>query len=239
MLNHEKVQDAPLTAGEIFEFASAVVEQLPRDLDPAKVRWYNEKKGRIGKEIRPLFARPMPAFDIAWWEGFYQKHFGLALDHSMLHVPAKPEYACRPVLVVPQINNNQVFDACTKAFKGKAWRYEDDLNTVTDIVERPQGPYVVWVHDTVEADADMANKSAEDIAAAGTNTMTLRERMVLELAYFDETGKHLDIENVTLCAGSRYRGGRVPHAHWLGEFGVGWCHPRRRYPSLRARVAVS
>ena len=163
----------------------------------------------------------MPEFDVAGWERFYEKHFGLTVDLSNLHVPPKPDYPCRAIVAVSQLTNNKVFDAGTKAFEGKTWRYTNDLDTVYDVVQRPSGPCVVWLRNVVEADEDMKNKSADDIETAGTNTLTLKERMLLELEYHDETGKHLDVQKIMLCAGSRYSGGGVPSAHWRDEFCVG------------------
>lgn len=176
---------------------------------------------------------------LAEWARFYLKHFGLAtIDFSGIHLPAKPDYPRRAILVVPQVGNNQAFDACTNAFK--TWRYADDLDSVRDVVSRPSGPYVVWVRDTVEADPEMANKSANDIETAGINTLTLKERLLLELKYFVDTGKHLDIRNWTLCAGSRYPGGLVPYFRWDDDgLYVDWANADVRYPDLRARVAVS
>ena len=70
--------------------------------------------------------------------------------------------------------------------------------------------------------------------------MTLKERMVLELKYFDETGKHLDIENWTLCTGFRHSVGRVPRCDWGGgEFCVDWYYADDSDSDLRARVVVS
>lgn len=186
------------------------------------------------------FRRFSTKFDTAPWVAFYAKHFKATPDFSALHVPEKPNFSCRAVVVMPGLTNNQVFDACTKAFK--TWRYADDLDTVRDVVKRPDGPYVVWVRDTVEVDAEMANKSANDIEAAGVNTLTLKERMLLEIAYFEGTGKHLDLDNVTLCAGSRYPDGDVPSCGWsrlLGDFSVRWYGAGDRSSDLRARVAVS
>ena len=37
---------------------------------------------------------------------------------------------------------------------------------------------------------------------------------MFELEYFKKNGKHLDVDNITLCTGSRCSGGNVP--------GVGW-----------------
>ncbi|HEV8666227.1 MAG TPA: hypothetical protein VN665_00050 [Candidatus Paceibacterota bacterium] len=227
-----------LSTGEAFEFGAALMQQLGRDIDPDKARYYIAHKKQLGDDLRKLGIHKMPEFDAAWWEQFYLKHFDLTVDLLALHIPAKPAYACRAIVIVPGITNNQVFDACTKAFK--TWRYDSDLNTVCDIVKRPEGPYVVWVRDVVEADDKMKNKSAKDIEVAGTNTLTLKERMILELAYFDETGKHLDIDNWTLCAGSRDSGGRVPHVHWNDDkLHVGWTYVDDRDSYLRARVAAS
>jgi len=237
MSNRGTVQK-PLSDGEILEFGAAVMQQLGRGIDPEKARYYIGNKSQLGKDLRKLGIHQMPEFDSAEWERFYTKRFSHSVDLSGMHVPPKPGYSCRGIVIIPGVTNNIVFDACTKAFK--SWRYTDDLNTVTDVVKRPDGPYVVWVRDVVEADEEMKNKSAEDIEKTGTNTLTLKERMVLELKYFDETGKHLDIENWTLCSGSRYSGGGVPGALWRGgEFGVGWCFPDDRDSYLRARVAVS
>src|SRR3990167_11216429 len=226
-----------LSPCEAFEFGAAVMQQLGRDIDPDKARHYIRNKGQLGKDLRKLGIHKMPEFDTAEWERFYLKHFS-HVDLSGLHVPPKPDYLCRAVVIIPGITNNIVFDACTKAFK--TWRYTNDLNTVTDVVQRPSGPYVVWARDVIEADEDMKNKSAEDIEKAGINTLTLKERMMLELKYFDETGKHLDIENWTLCTGSRSSGGSVPFANWGdGKFYVDAYDAGDSHSVLRAREAVS
>ena len=239
-MNNGTVQATPLTQGEAWEFAAALMQQAPRDLDPQKVRHYLRNKGQLGSELRELLGKPLPAFDTAAWEAFYRKHFALMVDFSNLHIPLKPDYSCRAVVVPVGLTNNAVFDACTKAFAGKTWRYERNLDTVRDIIMRPAGPYVVWVRDTVEADGDMANTSAQDIETAGTNTATLKERMLLELKHHDETGGHLDLENWTLCTGSRYAGGSVPRCYWSGGgFRVDWAGAVDRCSGLRARVVVS
>ena len=237
MLKHETVQK-PLTSGEVLDFGATVMQQLGRDLNPEKVRYYLGKKSRLGDDLRKLGIHKMPEFDSAEWERFYLKHFSHTVDLAGLHVPLKPDYPCRAVVIISGITNNIVFDACTKAFK--TWRYTNDLNTVTDVVQRPSGPYVVWARDVIEADEDMKNKSAEDIEKAGINTLTLKERMMLELKYFDETGKHLDIENWTLCTGSRSSGGSVPFANWGdGKFYVDAYDAGDSHSVLRAREAVS
>ena len=210
MSKNETVQN-PLTTGEIRDLHTALLAQMPLNLDSVS------------------------------WVDFYRRMFGKEVDLANLHVPAKPEYEYWSILMVPGISNNDAFDACKKQF-GKAWRCEDDLNTVRDIVVRPATAYVVWVKANVEADPDLANVSAEKIVECGLNTLTLRERLVLELKYFDETKQHLDINNWTLCAGSRFADGHVPLVYWYGYdvgLSVHWCSVGYADPYLRARAAVS
>ena len=71
------------------------------------------------------------------------------------------------------------------------------------------------------------------------NSCTLRERILMELAYFEETGKHLDVDNITLCAGSRFRVGLVPIGYWYDRFLIYWFNPSYRSSYLRSRSVVS
>jgi hypothetical protein len=57
MSNHETVQ--PLSSGEIFDFAAAVMQQLPRDLDPSRIRHFLRSKKELGAGLRELCARPL------------------------------------------------------------------------------------------------------------------------------------------------------------------------------------
>ena len=64
--------------------------------------------------------------------------------------------------------------------------------------------------------------------------------MLMELDYFTETGNHLDVVNITLCAGSRDDDGGVPGCNWNGDgFRVYWRSVDSRNENLRVREAVS
>ncbi len=91
----------------------------------------------------------------------------------------------------------------------------------------------------VEADPKNANISADNFKGKG---ITLRERLLMEEQYFTETGKHLDVENITLCAGSRSADGRVPSVGWGPVYRglcVGWSRTDDRGSYLRVRAAVT
>lgn len=126
----------------------------------------------------------------------------------------------------------------------KFWTYTDlkNLDNVNDVVQRPDGDYAIWVRDRQEADEELQNKSADDIQREGLNTETLKERILHEWCHFEETGKHLDEKNWTICAGSRGPDGGVPGVCWgpyYGEVGVGRSDSGYRRSDVRARLAVS
>ncbi len=70
--------------------------------------------------------------------------------------------------------------------------------------------------------------------------ITLRERLLLELSYFNETGEHLDIKGITFCSGSRDSDGRVPYVRFGGsKVIVGWYYLDYSDAEYGVRSAVS
>lgn len=121
------------------------------------------------------------------------------------------------------LTNNRAYNACGASFR--SWRYANDLDVAVpsnkDERHPKNGVYAVWFRDRVEADEELKNTSADMIVEMKIKTITLLERELYELVYFMETGNHLDIQNWTLCSGSRRSDGDVPHAYWGDdEFGV-------------------
>lgn len=130
-----------------------------------------------------------------------------------------------------------VLAECQKLFL--VWRYtEQNLDERVTSDRTSEASYSIKFKNVQEADDDMQNKSASDLK--GVKTITLLERLVMELDYFKETGKHLDIENWTLCAGSRRSDGSVPYVYWHDDkLYVDCASVDGRSADLRARVAVS
>ena len=117
-----------------------------------------------------------------------------------------------------------------------------DANTPVNDRDPDNGSYWISCKATVEADEELKNLSANDLKEQAVSGITLPERLLLELAYFVTTGAHLDVENWTLCSGSRYLDGDVPRMCWgsdAREFRVDWFYPGYGYDGLRARAAVS
>ncbi len=102
----------------------------------------------------------------------------------------------------------------------------------------PDQATLVLCRETVEPDKQWLNKSGDDLTDTGKLFLDLRERIVLEAVYFFTTKKHLDIDGLTRCPGSRY-GAFVAYASWDSDgFSVGSDDRRRRCPGNGGREVV-
>ncbi|MFH1956422.1 MAG: hypothetical protein ABIJ28_02130 [Patescibacteria group bacterium] len=197
-------------------------------------KWLRDLKKFLRKEISLIHD----------WQSFWYSITGQEYDFSTVHIPAKPEGNWR-LLICIDISLETLYAECHKRFSGKVWRWTDkNLDEIVVQNERTAQNchYAIWVRNETESDENLKNLSSNDIKNQNLTTETLAERLIHELKHFQETGKHLDIKNVTLCAGSRDVDGSVPGVGWFpgcGGMSVGWCGPGFRDDSLCARQAVS
>lgn len=134
-----------------------------------------------------------------------------------------------------KLKTSELLAKCRDKFEVWSWSNDEDLDKD---FPKPKKTTTRYFLKNIEADRDLASKSAQDLEKEGIEGITLRERILMELSYFKETGKHLDIDNWTLCSGSRGSVGEVPDARWYGgKFFVYWYDPSHRYPYLRSRRA--
>ena len=153
-----------------------------------------------------------------------------------------PNYWVVPVF--KGVTPNKVVQAL-RDLNVNVYLYTDDLDNGVPTNDRDPAKdcnYRVKFLKTIEADSELKDKSAETLAKENIKGITLLERLLLELGYFLATGNHLDIENVTLCSGSRNSGGRVPGVGWSADrrrVYVGWDRPSDSGSRLRARAVVS
>jgi len=108
----------------------------------------------------------------------------------------------------------KLFDKCKELFP--TWKYKEKDLDVTSDRNADEGAYAIWVREVREADEQLKNLSANNIKEKNITAETLEERLLDEIKYFKQTGKHLDVENVTLCAGSHDSDGAVPHVNFNG-----------------------
>lgn len=177
---------------------------------------------------------------LAGWSEFYSQTFGIETDFSNLPIPEKRRGFDRLIVVAQGMTPQGLYDKCKELFPCWKWTNQNLDEIVISDRTAKDGLYAIWVRDKVEADKELTNLSADQLRQRGIPGITLEERLLLELKYFKETGKHLDIMNITLCSGSRRSDGEVPHVHWYdGVLRVYWYHPDNALVYLRSRQAVS
>jgi len=190
-----------------------------------------------------LLSRPAQANEavIREWESLYRE-LGISCDLSQVVIPTDPGGLTRVLIMAQGVMPRWVYDKASGLFRCWKWTDRNLDEVITSDRTAKNGSYAIRVRDVVEADEDLKNLSADDIKKQKINTETFEERIMHEIKFFKETGKHLDVKNVTLCAASRCSDGHVPDVGWgefFGELHVLWFVPGVAFYGLRARRAVS
>jgi len=173
------------------------------------------------------------------WQNLYRE-LGIKADFSNLRIPEKQPGFDRLIIMAKGMTSQTVYDKCKELFSCWKWTSENPDKIVESERTAENSAYAIWIRDRVEADEELKNLSADDLKEQNIPGIILEERLIYELKYFRETGKHLDRDNVTLCAGSRYSDGCVPNVRWFSDkFKVDWFYPAFRDGGLRSRQAVS
>jgi hypothetical protein len=229
------------TPGQIKDIISAVVESIPvNNLTFEKAEYFIGNKKQIGTKVRKIFYENNAYADlISDWQAFYHE-MGIDCDLSRVIIPNNPGGFDRVIIMAQGITPQSGYDLCAKNFP--CWKYTDknlDEIIISDRTTK-SGAYAIRVRDCVEADEEQKNLSANYLKERNIPGITLEEREIYELKFFKETGKHLDIENWTLCAGSRCAGDHVPYVNRDDDrMSVHWYFPGNALDYLRSRVVVS
>jgi len=228
-----------VVTGDQYRIIDRRMREIKRQLDqdggsPLDPGWV------AGELQRIIDASGKILTDLTDWQQFYRDLFGLEIDLSGLSVPAKKKGFDRLIVVTQGMTPQRLYDKCVELCPCWKWT-DDDLDKIVQSERTAKDDaYAVWFRDVVEADEELKNLSTNDLKEKGIPGITLEERLLMELKYFKETGNHLDIKSLTLCAGSRCAGGRVPGVGWRsGGLEVGWYPPVRAVGFLRSRQAVS
>lgn len=178
------------------------------------------------------------------WEFFYFKYFKIELDNVIyeLDFPQlgnffKPWHSIFSLVIPKGLTHDKVIAAYQGLFP-YCTSWGDNLDKAVTNSERNPGcgSYIIQVRNRQEADKELQFLSANQLRQQGVRTMTLLERMVLELKYYDKTGKHLDQKAITLCAGSSFINEQVPICFWYNEtFNIKWHLNDIKGAKLRAR----
>lgn len=231
-----------VSRGQALQIAARVATQ---------VKWDELDGDRLQQEVLELspeeFGNKVTSFlrrgnpwgealpDLDWVKTY--EWLGTAFDPNILPI-ASPAYWHIPVL--SGLTPNKVVKIFRRLGVDMSL-YVDDLDTSVPINDRDpkNGSYLISCKAIIEADEENKNLSANMLTNRGFRGLTLLERLLLELAYYLATTKHLDITNVTLCSGSRLSDGDVPGVSWSTnscEVYVSWYDPDCRSDNLRARA---
>lgn len=197
-----------ILVGLVVEVVTAIFMQMAE----AELQSWVGKKKSIRKQLREMFNQTdLFAEEKEVWRKFYQKYFQFDLSVAEVRIPEKPtEGDWRLIIVAQGLTLNQVYKRMNKTFKcGK--HFEDlDASVTKNARDTKEATYAVWVHAGAEPDEKYLGKSTNQADSDMKIGITLMERMLLEIIYFEETGKHLDIGGWTMCTGSRIGDTGVP-----------------------------
>ncbi len=171
------------------------------------------------------------------WVRLYHEVFGIELDPSTVRIPERERGSDRLIVIAKGMTPGTIFAVMARLFP--SWKYVGDLDLdVISVRTAKDGSYAVWCRDRPEADTENRNQAAR--AFSQEDCLTLEERLLYEICYFRETGKHLDVESFTICAGSRYRDGDVPRVYRDddGDVSVYWDDADYRNSESAVRSAV-
>jgi len=193
------------------------------------------------------------------WQKFYQEVIKKAIpdykipDFENVKVPEYQEGFGWTVIVDKNLTYNQIKKVCEVSFDCELNFDLEDIDFAQE--ERsPQknGSYAIRIRNREESDKENANMSANQIKEQQIKTMTLLERLILELYHTlglhhrwsndDYDGNYLDVEggSITLCSGSRYLDGYVPFAGYHeGKFKVLSDVPNGASDDSRARTVIA
>lgn len=202
----EKMQKLGSLAGFIVDFLATLLSENQVDF------WLGHKT-ELKKKLREIFSITDEFYEIREeWQKFYLQ-FGWSIDFSLVVIPEKPkEGKYRLLFIAKGMILNFAFQICEKLFP--SWKVYNDLDKeVPKNIRNTSNHYAVWVRDEVEPDQEFLGKSTRQVDLDMKKGITLLERIIFEIKYFTETGKHLDVKGVTFCSGSRYSAGDVPVAY--------------------------
>jgi len=240
-MKNDNAQQGRMTLRQQREFHSIVLTALPVDMPWEVVNKWLKHPKKLAEALSITLMSGQCSLD---WQIFYQKYFSISINlsqvQSQIQTPSYQEGFDRVIIVPKGITEDRVFQVCSEKFKIRK-RTNQELSEVIDHNDRMSTEtYAIRVRDCQEADKENKNISAEQAKEKDINGITLLERLIYELKYWDETEKHLDMANLTICSDSRCSDGAVPGVCCRGDgVCVRWCTPRGVGSDWRVRTVVS
>jgi len=236
------------SVGQVKELISALAQSVSTDLTAEQAQYWIGHKKQLGKKLKMFLKEGglggvvrLTGVDalLAEWQDFWLEDFDKDLDFSKLRLPEFANQTFNRLLVMAEgMTFRCLYKACSKLFP--CGEYPADVGAViSDRDPMKIGTYAIRIRDRAEADYELSNFSADTLTRICGSGITLEERLLYEVVYFKETGKHLDRNTKTLCNGSRHHpSGAVPIVYWNTHFGmmqINFCSPFEQNEFLRGR----
>ena len=217
----------PPSFGQALELGAAALKQMPRNLTTYQAQYWISHQGRLAEVLRQSLTVTLIDYFLADWQTFWSQN-GFQINSKEIVIPVPPQGFDRLLVIPKGLTNNQAYNLCAKQFRCRCYKfYEENLDGVQN-VRLPENDYAIWVRNGEFADRKYKKLSANQLKKNGIMGITLLERLVFELIYHSETGRHLDpgIIGDTLCSGSRAPDGHVPTVSWVdNHLWVSWDNP--------------
>jgi hypothetical protein len=175
------------------------------------------------------------------WQSFYKKYFNEEHEFSQVIFPDKPTNGDWRLLVIARgMKLGKLFEQWESTFH---CRFHDlHTNVIFEARTAKYTHYAIWVLSGATPDKEFWGQPYE-LADPERKSMTLTERIIFGLKYFDETGRHLDEKGGgTICSGTSSGLGTAPYLE--GNPGnntavLFWCFGGARRGSGGIRQVVS
>lgn len=233
----------PITARQMKKIASLLTGAIPSDLPSELAQKWIDNKRDLEETVRKILLSKseVPEVSEINWKIVYKllgmqaeyesaiASLKLVKDNAVWAIPVLSGLTCKKVI------------ACLKKLGVNIKKNINNPDVEVNQNDRnpnKDGSYSVSFKRSIEADEENRNLSTDDIKRKGSEGITLLERLLLELGYFTSTGQNLDVESVTLCAGSRHKNGETPrvcHRSGILRIFVCWCGSRDQCDHLRPR----
>jgi len=235
----------PITARQMKKLSSLVTGAIPSDIPSELARKWIDNKRDLEEAIRRILLSRSKCPKIA--------EINWKMVYELLIMNAEYEVATHKLIIS---NRNAIWTipvlkglTCKKiivCLKNMGVNVKKDIinpDAEVNVNDRDpkKGSYAVKFRRSIEADEENRNISADDLKSRGNKGITLLERLLLELGYFASTGQHLDMESVTLCAGSLHKRGYTPRVccrSGVLRIFVCWCGSRDQCDHLRPRSII-
>lgn len=246
----QKFDSVVSAMGTLLSLVVALFGKLHRQglsLAEALVRLAGDEKAQdeiVSILVRLVQAPAAKVIDprVGAWVTFWSGH-GFTVDPATLVLPAQRPGFDRLIVIPQGLTIQKMFEICQTMFTSTKY-IDGNLDEAIPTNDRnpTASAYAIWIRERVEADEEFKNLSANQLKAQNHKGITVLEALADHAEFYARTSQHRDVQNVTLCSGSRRSSGDVPSVYWSGDFRqlcVFWCDPDNRNVILRSREVVS